>query len=897
MKRMPIVSIVLLWAATAAAQERVWWPGSQYDPAVPTPASLLGHAVGDGYTEHHEMLAYVRRLAEVSPRVRVFSVGRSYEGREIVLLAVSDPANIARLEEIRAAHLQLRDPRTTADAEARAIAGRTPAIAWMNFANDGNETAAFEAGIQLAYHLAAGTDDQVRRILKEAVTVIYPAHNPESHSRHVAWMKAVAMGDPDPAAREHRGDWLMDTNDNHYHIDLNRDAVFQSQVESQVIVREFHRWSPVLFVDHHGNPDRFFFPPWAKPVNVHLDAASRKWVQAYGKDIAAAFDRGGWTYYTSQTFDLHYPGYYDSYPTLNGATGMTFETDGGGNKGLAYRLADGRITTLADATLHHFTGAVATLSTTAANREARLLDFYRFRASALADVAREPVKQFVLVPGPDRARAARLVELLRRHQIEVFRAKGAFQSSAAHSLLDDAVSKRSFEAGAYVVPVGQPQKRLLRTLLDRETPLEESFVEQVQKARAYNDAAGESAPKKPYGFYDINAWSLPLAYGVEGYWTEEALPASALDAVTDAAPGRPASLPRPRFAYLFTWNTAESTRLVAALWKDGCRLSLAREPFTLEGRSFPAGVVVVRLQANPALDHARLAALAADAGVELVVAETGMVQSGRDLGDPTVVDLERPRIVVATEVPTDGNAYGATWYLFEKVYGVPFTAMRVQDLASADLRPFNVIVLPDGSPAGYARVLGEDGASRLRAWVQQGGTLVAVKGAAEWASAEKVALTTARDKFAEPAAPERPAADVKPDEKPRQEKPEPPKRMRPVPGAYVAVDVDVEHHLGIGMGPSVVALFESDRVFLPTKKGARVAAISKERPIVAGFTFDDARSHLAGAPFMWDEPTGRGHVTLLADDVTFRTFLHGAHRLLLNAVLLGPTFSTRVRME
>jgi hypothetical protein len=90
-----------------------------------------------------------------------------------------------------------------------------------------------------------------------------------------------------------------------------------------------------VFVDHHGNPDRFFFPPWALPVNAQVDARSRQWIEIYGKNIAQAFDRHGWTYFTRQVYDLHYPGYYDSYPSLNGATGMTFETDGGGNKGLA----------------------------------------------------------------------------------------------------------------------------------------------------------------------------------------------------------------------------------------------------------------------------------------------------------------------------------------------------------------------------------------------------------------------------------------------------------------------------------------------------------------------------------------------------------------------------------
>jgi hypothetical protein len=215
-----------------------------------------------------------------------------------------------------------------------------------------------------------------------------------------------------------------------------------------------------------------------------VDATSRKW--ADDGNIAAAFDRGGWTYFTRQVYDLHYPGYYDSYPALNGATGMTFETDGGGSKGLAYRLPDGRVTTLFDGVLHHFTGAVASLITTADNREARLMDLYAFRASAMADAAKEKVKQFVLVPGQDPVRAADLVNLLLKHQIEVFRLTAPFPSAAAHHLVTDEASKRSFAVGAYVIPTNQPQKRLLRTLLDRETPLEEAFLAEVRKVTAHN---------------------------------------------------------------------------------------------------------------------------------------------------------------------------------------------------------------------------------------------------------------------------------------------------------------------------------------------------------------------------------------------------------------------------
>lgn len=878
------------WVASAAAAVRVaaqpepaaapvvWWPGATYDPKVPAPQAVLGYEIGTWWTEHEQMTDYMRRLEASSSRVKTFSVGRSYERRELLLVAISDPEHIRNLEQIRLRIEELRDPRRTSAGRAREIAATTPAIAWMNFANDGNESAAFETGIQLAYHLAAAQDEATRRVLKEVVTIIYPAHNPESHGRHVAWMKASATGNPDPAAQEHRGDWRMDTNNNHYQIDLNRDAVFQTQIESQVLVRELHRWNPVLFIDHHGNPDRFFFPPWARPVNVHLDAASRSWVETYGKNIAAAFDRHGWTYFTRQVYDLHYPGYYDSYPALNGATGMTFETDGGGNKGLAYRLPDGRVTTLADGVLHHFTGAMTSLVTTAAHRAARLQALYEFRATAIAEAERDTVQQFVFVPGRDPQRVADFIDLLLTHRIEVDRATASFTSRAAHDLADDSrVQTRSFPAGVYVVTAAQPQKRLLRTLLDRETPLEEAFLEEVRKAKAYNDAIGRSAPRRPYGFYDINAWSLPLAYGIETYWTEDRV-RTGLEPVRQRPAPPAAAPPRARFAYLFRWNSAGATRLVSALWKEKFQLALAREPFTIAGRSFDRATVVVRTLTNPDSLHQRIAALAAAHEVELVAADTALADQGRDLGDRTVQDLKIPAIAVLTEPPTGTTAYGALWFLMERVYGVPFTAIRGQDLASTDLRPYNVLVLPDGQPAQYTRVLGDQGAERLKAWVREGGVLVAIKGAAEWAAGERVALTTARDRFA-------PA----PDPKDGKEK-EPPKRMETVPGAFVHVDVDAAHYLGSGIERPVVALFRSNVVFTPSKEGARVGTLHRERPIVSGFAFDENRDALKGAPFLWDEPTGRGHVICFAEDVAFRAFLRDAQRLLLNAMLLGPSF-------
>jgi hypothetical protein len=169
------------------------------------------------------------------------------------------------------------------------------------------------------------------------------------------------------------------------------------------------------------------------------------------------------------------------------------------------------------------------------------------------------------------------------------------------------------------------------------------------------------------------------------------------------------------------------------------------------------------------------------------------------------------------------------------LYGVPATAVKAQDLAATDLSKFNVIVLPDGQ-AGYGRVFGNE-VERLKNWAGRRHP-VCIKGAAAWASGERVNLTTARDRYATPS------------EEKAAEKKEAPRRIDVVPGSYVRLDVDAEHYLGIGVVSPIVSLFRSNVIFTPTKRGALAAVISKERPLVAGFTFDEAREPLKGAPFV-----------------------------------------------
>jgi hypothetical protein len=495
-----------------------FYAGGSFREGVPRPEQVLGYPIGSWHTTYGRMERYLDALGRAVPgRVKVMPYGRSVEHQTMYLVAVSSEANVGRLDAVRADLQALADPRRTSAAEAAEIARRTPIAVWINAANDGNETAAFEAAIQLAYQLAAGEDDRTRAMRDGALVLINLAHNPESHERHVAWYNGFVTGDADPAAMEHRAPWGMSTNNNHYQFDLNRDALGLVQTESRAVAAELQRWRPQVFADLHGQTTQYFFPPAADPVNPFLPAQTEKWLETFGRGNAAAFDRQGWSYFTRDVFDLHYPGYWDSYPSFQGATGMTYETDGGGSKGVRWRRDDGTILTFADGIAGHFVASLATIETAVRNRESRMRDFHEFFASAVAEGSRGPLRTVVLTPGRDPRLAAKLATTLLRHGVEVRRVVSGGRVSGTE-YATGARGSREVPAGSYLVDLAQPMGRLARVLLAPETPLPASFTRQENERRARNARRAEGE-QEGYAFYDVTAWNLPMAHGASGFWT------------------------------------------------------------------------------------------------------------------------------------------------------------------------------------------------------------------------------------------------------------------------------------------------------------------------------------------------------------------------------------------
>ncbi|MCI0586550.1 MAG: hypothetical protein L0323_06890 [Planctomycetes bacterium] len=844
-----------------------FFPGGTYEASVPTPRSVLGYGLGEAYTEHWRLVRWIEALGAASGRARVFRYGETYEGRPLLLVAVSSPENLARLDAIREGLSRLADPRKAPGGPAKEeILERSPALVWLSFTVHGNEASGTEASIGLLYQLAAGTDERTREVLANTVALIDPNLNPDGRDRFVNWYRSVAGAKPDedPQSLEQDEPWPAGRT-NHYLFDLNRDWAFLTQIETRSRVAEYLRWMPQVHVDLHemGAESSYFFFPADVPINPNLPEATLEWHREFGRGNAAAFDRFGWSYYTAERFDLYYPGYGDSWPSLQGAIGMTYEQAGGA--GVRFKREDEQVLTLHDRAWHHFTAAFATLETAARNRRPLLSDFARFHESALEEGRRGGVREYLWKEGEDPARARALASLLAAQGIEVERSREPFTAGPLTKVGGGKADRERFEKGTYLASLAQPRKRLLHALLEPDPSLRDLY------------------------FYDVSAWNLPLAFGVEA-WFSPARAEVGRDRFEAPGPvagpkemaGAPVAIPREGvYAYLLPWSASGAPPLLHRLLAEGFRASIATRELRLEGRDWPRGTLVVPIHGNAETLTARLGALSGELGVPVSPVRTGRSDRGIDLGSGYVVPVRPRKIALVAGEGVFSGSYGSIRYLLERAYGIDHHVVPLSGLPRARLSEYDAIVLPNGF--GYSRTLDKAATDRLKDWVAAGGTIVAIGGAAEWASADGSGLTPVRKVRPEPASAEdgKKAIEwVRLEEKDRLD------RRREFPGAILGIELDPAHPLAFGSAPTSYVMQTSPRAFAHATEGATTVAAFLEDPRVSGFVGEEAGKLLRRAAFLVEVGIGRGRVVLFADDPSFRAVWHGPTRLFLNSLLL-----------
>ena len=856
-------------------------PGTSYDSRIPTLEQVVGHAAGAQISSPEQITEYLKALADAAPdRTRLVQYATSEEGRPLHVLAIGSPERMARLEEAKAGLARLADPRVLDGGEADDLLSRLPVVVWLYHGVHGNEISSPEAALALAHHLlAAEGDADVDLVRREAIVLVDPLQNPDGRARFVA-SNRLAQGpwpDPEPASAEHVEPWPRGRS-NHYLFDMNRDWFAQTQPETRGRLRVALEWHPQVAVDLHemGGDATYYFAPPAAPANPHFAESQHAWHDRIGRAIAAKFDEQGVAYFVREVYDSFYPGYGETWPMLHGAVGMTFEQASA--RGLVYRRTDETTLTYLDGIRHHFTAGLATTATAARARETMLRDYLEFRRAAVR-AGEVGVRHYVLLPGRDPARARRLDELLARQDIEVLVADEELHAGELR-----------FPAGSFVVPLAQPAGRLVRNLLDPRVDMPREFLEE-QERRLEKRLRGE--------IYDVTAWSLPLVFDVECVGIETAA-TGRTSAWAPLAPSASA-LDDAKVAWLLPWGTGTAGAVVEAL-EAGLKVRVAEEGTTIGDQTFPAGTAIVRRAENGDDARATLGRIAARHHAEVTALDSGYPERGVSLGSFKVRPLKAPRVLLAWDTPTSSQSAGWARWVLERRYGQRVSVVRVSSLSRVELDRFDVVVLPSGD---YGEALGKRAVGRLRAWVQEGGTLVALAEAARWLTTADVGLLATTTELRS-GCPDREPDDEEAGARPETcgaQKDEPydleaavlPERERPeaIPGALLRVQLDGEHWLAAGTDGQIQAIVDSRRVFSPLKldEGRNVGVYEGADDVVAsGFVPDPARDLLAQKAFLMHQPLGRGHVVAFAEDPNYRGYAEATELLFMNAVLLGPAY-------
>ena len=858
MKHVLLLAGLIVASLSALAQTTA--PAST---TVSSPAQFLGYKIGDRFTPHHRVLAYAEQVARQMPnRVKLLPYGTTYEGRQLMAVAIASDANMNRLDEIRTNNL-----RRIGMLEGNPATTPQPAIAWLSYNVHGNEAVSSEAFMDVLYRLVSATDGSgqpavTQKVLNTSVVILDPGLNPDGHDRYVNWYNQMMgrAGDPTPSAREHNEPWPGGRY-THYLFDPNRDWAWQTQEVTQQRMALYQQWMPHLHGDFHemGVESPYYFAPSAKPYHEDITKFQRDFQQTIGQYCSRYFDKNGWLYYTRERFDLFYPSYGDTYPTYNGAIGMTYEQGGSGRAGLAIEKADGDTLTLRQRIDHHVAASIATLESVADRAPDVVKEFGRF----FDDARSKPIgtyKSYVIKANGDAGRMKALQQLLDRNKISYGYAGKAQTLPGFNYTNQQSEKKVSVAAEDVIISAYQPKSTLLKILFEPTSALEDSAT------------------------YDITAWSLPYAFGLQTYGLTTRLTPSATQPVP-AVPTSTTQTAAPKaYAYLVKWQSMPAVQTLASLLKQKIKVRVAEKPFELNDKTYPSGTLIVTRAGNERFGDrfdALVTQAAIQSGAEFVPVQTGFVTKGSDFGSDFVTGLKAPRVGVVVGEGASAPAVGEVWHYFDQELNYPVSLIDGNALGNVEWNKLDVLVLPMNY--NYGRFLNERTLTALKEWIRAGGKLIAMERGASFLAG--------KDGF-----------DLKEKEADKG-KADAAKRGNPTdslklygdrertaisdetPGSIYRVNIDTGHPLGFGLTGGYYALVQNAYNFDFLKDGWNVGYLKGDN-YVAGFSGRNAKNKLKNTLLMGVQNVGRGSVVYLADDPLFRGFWYNGKLLFGNAVFM-----------
>ena len=843
-----LIALGVYASCTLSGQEPTlsyYLPDINYDPNITTPAAFLGHEVGAWHVSHDRLYQYMLLLARESDRITVEEYARTYEARPLLLLTITSAANQRNIRAIQAKHQAWCDPGQDVGMDPEDM----PTVLYQGYSIHGNEPSGANAALLTAYYLAAGQSKEVMDILDHVVVLFDPCFNPDGLQRFSGWVNSYKGQEliADPASEELHEPWPGGRT-NHYWFDLNRDWMLLQHPESRGRVANFYAWRPNILTDHHemGSNSTFFFMPGdQRRVHPLTPKINQELTFAIAEYHVKALDSIGSLYFSQQNYDDYYYGKGSSYPDMNGCVGILFEQASARGH---LRETDNGLLSFPYAIRNHVNTALSTYRAAIGLRKDLLIYQRQFFIDNAKEAKSFPVKAYVFQDKKDPVKVTRLVDQLKQQQINIYHLKQPVS-----------VQGKAFDEDAYIIPMDQTQYRVVRALFETITHFEDSI------------------------FYDISTWTMPLAYNVE-YATLDAK-SFRPELVGIPADGmiKPGMIQggKASYAYMVPWEDYYTPSIAYQLLSKGLHVRVNNEPLKgvvgMEHRDFAAGCLILPV-ANQSMDpdaiHALLESLCQKLGVNAYALSSGYTHP-INLGSPNTSAIQEPKIALVIGEGIQSSDAGEIWFMLDQRFEIPVTLIPSTDFSRLDLNRYTTVIIPDGSPR-----ISQAGVEQLKSWVQGGGILINMEGAALWATSNSLAKVGRKSlKGNDTTLPYGELGDYQ--------------RTRYIAGAIMQAKMDLTHPLSFGYTREQLPVFRRGNTLFdsPVNKNA-APVLYTDHARLSGYVPSAYLSELDGSPEVIVNQLGRGRVINFADDLNFRAFWYGTTKLMMNGIFFGSMISS-----
>ena len=804
-----------------------------FNESIPTPESVIGHQVGKWHVTHDKLIQYMEVLAKSSDRITIENRGFTYEDRPLILLTITSKENHQNIDKIKKEHKEVSDGNKMDDYK------DLPVIIYQGFSIHGNEASGSNASLLLAYYLAASKSDFVNDLLENSVILLDPSFNPDGLQRFAYWANTNRNMNlnPDPNDREYNEVWPGGRT-NHYWFDMNRDWLPVQLPESRARIKSYNEWLPNILTDHHemGTNATFFFQPGipsrTHPLTPMLNQELTKRIADFH---VKEFNAIGSLYYSEESFDDFYYGKGSTFPDINGGVGILFEQ--ASSRGHIQESANG-ILTFPFTIKNQFTAAISTLKAGLNLREDLIEYQFNFYKDSREESSKLKNKGIIFGDSKDRGKTMYLAEILDRHEIEFYH----INKDLKHK------GKLYKKNNAFIIPRNQKKSKLINAMFESRTKFKDSL------------------------FYDVSAWTFPLAFNLDYDMNIDMNNAGEVGDYKILNQKIGGVTKKTNYAYLMEWHEYNTPNVLNDILSNNMIAKVALKKFKIEGKTFDYGTILIPVF-NKEIENTYkfLDKIAKDNDITIHGVDTGMSE-GIDLGSNNFRRINKKKIALLVGDGISAYDAGEIWHLFDTRYNINVTKLDVRNLSSADISKYTTIIMPN------SKGLNIKNSSKIKKWIEDGGTLVAYKNSIKWIEKNDLVKYNFKET-------DRTAENINFEEKRNYF------GAQVIGGAIFNAKIDRTHPINFGFKNSSISLFRNSTIFIEADKDSyNNPIIYSDSPLLSGYVSKENLDNLKSTVPLKIDKVNKGRIISITDNTNFRAFWYGTNKLLVNAIYFSDHF-------